>query len=133
MKNNNKLKSWMIIGNGVFAMLSVYTSYMYSLRSNNVPWGNADRDGLYMLAYLFFIFPLMLVLSVLKVIVWKQNNYTRVSFVFYALILLGVFFLNNSNVYSQNFITIGIIAGLLTCMGSTVELIVFLIDLRKGR
>lgn len=106
-----------------FITLSAYTFYLYSLISDYVPWGDSLRDGLYFLAYFFIVFPLTLILSVVKLLLWKKNDYVRFSFFLYSLTVLGTALLSNTDAYSQCYLLIGMVVSLLVCCLTIVEYI----------
>ncbi len=105
----------------LFTLLALCTAYLYSIRCNNVPWGNSLRDGLYFLAYLMIILPAMLVLSVIRFFLWKRNDYIRFSCVLYTLITLILAILYNYD-DSQVFVTCAMIICFLIGLINFVEL-----------
>ncbi len=89
MMNNNKTKAKiiaLILVYICFVLLSAYTFYLYALKSDYTPWGNSLRDGLYFLALFIIILPLMVLMSIFKILLWKINSFIRFSFLFYALL-----------------------------------------------
>lgn len=71
-----------------FTILSACIFYLYSLRSDVVSWGNSNNDGLYFLILFYYYLPLLLMLSILKIALWKKNGYVRYGFLFYTFLVV---------------------------------------------
>ena len=93
----------------VFEMLVSYTFYLYSLRSNYVPWGSGLRDGLFFLVLFVVVLPAMLLLSVFKVFLKRQKIVLRFNYFLYSLLIIIPAL---GNAYSQS----GLLAGMVICI-----------------
>lgn len=72
---------------GCFNLFVVNTFYLYSIRSDYVPWGSALTDGLFFLAFFIWVLPSMILLSVLKLFIKKQDLIFRFSYFFYSFLV----------------------------------------------
>ena len=83
----------------LFECLLCFSSYLFSIRSDIVPWGNSLRDGLYFLAFYVCILPAMLVLSFIKITLCDRRNvYVKYSYLLYSILIFGV---SLGDAYSQ--------------------------------
>lgn len=123
MKNRIKIKARSI---GIFLLyfsfifLSAYIFYLYSQKSELVFWGNKSRDGLYFLVFFYLLLPLLLLLSILKIVLYKVNNYIRFSFLFYTLL---VALPATVSIKSQISLSIGMLFCVIACILIIVEYI----------
>jgi hypothetical protein len=71
----------------LFECLVIFAFYLYSLHSDFLPWGNSHRDGLDMLFFFFVGLPGMMLLSLIKMIIWKSNDFIRYSYWLYTVMI----------------------------------------------
>lgn len=106
----------------LFEVVAMYTFYLYSLRSDVVPWGSSVRDGLYFLAYFFYCLPLMMLLSILKIALWKKNNLLRFNYLTYTIL---VFIPSFESANSQVMLNGGMILSLVVAVINLWELLLY--------
>jgi hypothetical protein len=119
--NTNARSIAMVLIYLCFIFLSGYIFYFYSLKSELVCWGNKSRDGLYFLALFFLLLPLMVLLSILKILLWKINNYIRFSFLLYALLVTLPAIIS---IKSQVSLGVGMLVCIIVCILIIIEYIV---------
>jgi hypothetical protein len=61
--------------------------YLYSFHCDYLPWGDSRREGLEFLLLPFFDLPVILMLSFIKMALWKTNGFIRYSYFIYFLII----------------------------------------------
>lgn len=81
----------------IFLILTVFSTYLFSLKVDIVPWGNSEIDGLYLIAFIY-IFPIYIIFLCIDYY-FKFKSYD----LYYVFILLLFGFLivassSNSNI-----------------------------------
>ena len=72
----------------LFQITVILTGYLYSLRLDIFSWGDGRNDGLYYLAYYYFILPIQIIIVIIR---WRllsrlnANLYNKLSFILYIL------------------------------------------------
>ena len=81
----------------------LHIAYLYSLKVDVFPWGNEDRDGLYLLFLQIENLPILIILIILKYFVSRKSKYyyIKYSYILYMLFGLIVCLFNNSMIFGM--------------------------------
>jgi hypothetical protein len=74
----------------LYEIAVLFALYDFSLHSDYVPWGNSRTDGLDMLSFFILSSPAMLVLSLAKMFLWKENNFFRFNYLLYTVVFFVI-------------------------------------------
>lgn len=113
----------------IFLFLVYYSGYLYSLRSDYVPWGNSLNDGLFFIAFYIIILPLQIIASVAKWLLFKRdsNNFKKYIFFFYVL-LISIPALDFEG--SQKSLAFGIGISCIIFLSALIEFVYMLLNLK---
>ena len=102
----------------IYEILTLFAFYLYSLRSNFLPWGSHANDGLYFLAYFIIVLPAMLGVSLSKALLSKGNFAKRYSYFAYTILISMPAIVS---LKAQLSITIGVTASLCVALINLFE------------
>lgn len=124
----SKLKDKGVLLFGTYILLSfllAYTGYLYSIRCDYVFWGNRHRDGLYFLAYIFYVLPAMAFVSFLRLYLWRRIDFIQFSSAIYT--TLTVIFAILYNYFdSQKFILLSMTSCFILAIINSFEMYIFI-------